>query len=178
MERPEPQLGTHGDVLGKRIVAVLVDLLLLAVVTGAITAPLTAISPRVGGPLGSLISTVVAFAYFTFMEGSYGQTLGKKVMNLVVVEADGGDCTLGGAAIRNLLRYIDWLPFFYLVGVVVIYLTDDDQRLGDVAADTLVVKTAAEATGDGAAADDAASDVEQTPVDSWDHGGGERDTEQ
>ncbi|MFC6988144.1 RDD family protein [Haloplanus sp. GCM10025708] len=159
MERPDPRLGTQGDVVGARIVAVVVDLLLLAIVSGLITAPLTAISPRVGAPVGSVISTVVAFAYFTFLEGTYGQTLGKKILNLVVAGSDGSDCGLGEAAIRNLLRYLDWLPAFYLVGVVVVYLTEDRQRLGDVAADTVVVR-AAESGGGDASTGDAEPDAE------------------
>ncbi|MFB6122772.1 MAG: RDD family protein [Haloferacaceae archaeon] len=146
MERPDPQLGTQGDVVGRRIVAVVVDLFLLAVVSGLVTAPLTVIGPRVGAPLGSLVSTAIAFAYFTFLEGTYGRTLGKKILHLVVVESDGSDCTLGEAAIRNLLRYVDWLPALYLVGVVAVYLTDDRQRLGDLAADTVVVRAAESGT--------------------------------
>jgi len=41
---------------------------------------------------------------------------------------------------RNLVRYVDFLPFFYGVGVIAIFVTRQHQRLGDLAAGTLVVR--------------------------------------
>lgn len=140
MKRPNPELGTQGNVFGSRVLAVVVDLILLAILTGLVTAPLNAI-PRVGAPLAGTFGVVLAFAYFVYLEATYGQTFGKKLLNLVVVYEDGGDCDYEAAVVRNLLRYIDWLPFFYLLGVVVMVISDDSQRLGDVVADTLVVRS-------------------------------------
>jgi uncharacterized RDD family membrane protein YckC len=97
--------------------------------------------PSGWGPLAGTFGVVLAFAYFVYLEATYGQTFGKKLLNLVVVYEDGGDCDYEAAVVRNLLRYIDWLPFFYLLGVVVMVISDDSQRLGDVVADTLVVRS-------------------------------------
>jgi uncharacterized RDD family membrane protein YckC len=141
MERPDPELGTQGNVLGSRILAVIVDLIVLGVVSGIVTAPINAI-PRVGAPLSGAVGAVLAFAYFVYLEGTYGQTFGKKLLNLVVVGEDGSACDYETAVVRNILRYVDWLPFLYLLGVIVIVFSDDSQRLGDIVADTLVVRTA------------------------------------
>ncbi|QLG29370.1 RDD family protein [Halorarum halophilum] len=76
------------------------------------------------------------------METHSGQTLGKKALGLVVVTEEGGAPDVAAAAIRNLLRFVDWLPAFYLLGAIVVAISDRDQRLGDLAADTLVVRVA------------------------------------
>jgi uncharacterized RDD family membrane protein YckC len=59
-----------------------------------------------------------------------------------VVESDGTHLSWGSSLVRNLLRIVDALPVFYLVGIVVAYLTDDHQRIGDLAGSTIVVHTA------------------------------------
>jgi uncharacterized RDD family membrane protein YckC len=141
MKRPDAELGTQGNVFGSRVLAVVVDSVTLVVVSGILTAPVSAV-PRVGAPLSTALGAALAFAYFVYLEGTYGQTFGKKLLGLVVVTEDGSPCGYEAAVVRNLLRYVDILPAFYLVGVVVMVVSDDAQRLGDVVGDTLVVRTA------------------------------------
>jgi uncharacterized RDD family membrane protein YckC len=62
-------------------------------------------------------------------------------MDIVVVTEDGDPIAYRESAIRTLLRIVDALPFFYIVGLVAIYVTDRKQRVGDLVADTIVVKT-------------------------------------
>lgn len=98
-----------------------------------------------GGLLGSLdliaiVSTLVVFAYFIGLEGKYGQTAGKRLLSIAVVHEDGSPCTMSSSAIRNVLRIIDGFAV-YLVGLVVILLTDRNQRIGDIAGGTVVVRT-------------------------------------
>ena len=82
-----------------------------------------------------------SFAYFTLLEGNRGQTLGKMLLGIKVVREDNGEVPgLGAAAIRTVLRLIDVLPFAYLVGYISILITSRNQRLGDMAANTLVVR--------------------------------------
>jgi uncharacterized RDD family membrane protein YckC len=71
----------------------------------------------------------------------YGQgaTPGKRMLGLRVVHDDGVPVGWSGAMIRNLLRAVDFLPFFYACGLVSILLTRDFKRLGDLAARTVVV---------------------------------------
>ncbi len=69
-----------------------------------------------------------------------GQTLGKRVLGLRVMDAQGLRLDFSQIVIRNLLRTIDLLPAFYLVGGVACVFTRNAQRLGDLAANTIVVR--------------------------------------
>jgi len=77
-----------------------------------------------------------------------GQTPGKKMFGISVVNDDLSPVTLGTSLVRNLLRTVDFLPMFYLFGLVAILSNRRFQRLGDMAAGTLVisVREAARAT--------------------------------
>lgn len=77
----------------------------------------------------------MAFEYFW-----RGQTLGKRVMRLRVVDAGGMALTPGQIVLRNLVRVVDELPVFYLVGGVAMMVSRRAQRLGDLAAGTIVVR--------------------------------------
>jgi uncharacterized RDD family membrane protein YckC len=68
-----------------------------------------------------------------------GQTPGKIVMGLIVVHDDGTPVTWTSSIIRNLLRTADFLPFFYMFGLVSMTLSRDFKRLGDLVAGTVVV---------------------------------------
>ncbi len=68
-----------------------------------------------------------------------GQTPGKKTMGISVVQDDLTPLSLGSSLVRNLLRTADFLPFFYLFGLVAMVSNSRFQRLGDLAAGTLVI---------------------------------------
>jgi len=68
-----------------------------------------------------------------------GQTPGKQVMGLRVVSADATPIGWNDSLVRNLLRVVDFLPFFYLAGLVSLVVTRRFQRLGDLAANSVVV---------------------------------------
>ena len=68
-----------------------------------------------------------------------GQTPGKKIMQISVVNDNLTPISWGPSTIRNLLRSVDILPMFYFSGLLSIILTEHFQRLGDLAAGTLVV---------------------------------------
>lgn len=69
----------------------------------------------------------------------HGQTPGKSMMHLVVTHGDGTPISVNGSLIRNLLRQADFFPLFYLSGLISMLLTRRFQRLGDLAANTLVI---------------------------------------
>jgi uncharacterized RDD family membrane protein YckC len=90
-----------------------------------------------GGP--ALIYFIIVFGYYFLLETVGGQTLGKKLMGLKVVAVD-GRLTPAKVIVRTLLRIIDALPAFYLLGVILVAVSSKNQRLGDMAAGTLVVR--------------------------------------
>lgn len=69
-----------------------------------------------------------------------GQTPGKRLLGIRVVRNGGYPLGPGGAILRNLLRPLDFLPAFFGAGLVVALVTARTQRLGDLAAGTLVVR--------------------------------------
>lgn len=83
-----------------------------------------------------LIVASVAFNYYAFAEWRWGATFGKKALQMRVRTLDNRPITWNAAAIRNLLRMVD----FFLVGPIMIAVTKRKQRLGDKLAKTVVVK--------------------------------------
>ena len=87
-----------------------------------------------------LIHFVMYWGYFTLFEGFWnGQTPGKKLFKIRVIQDSGHQITFFEAMIRNLIRVVDMLPSFYLVGVIAMACNQRHKRLGDLAAGTLVV---------------------------------------
>jgi uncharacterized RDD family membrane protein YckC len=92
--------------------------------------------------VASMVANLIALPlYLIVFEAYYGQTIGKRSMGIVVVKQDGSDCTWGGSIIRNILRVVDVLPNFYIIGAISAYLTSDGQRVGDIVGRTMVVET-------------------------------------
>jgi len=99
----------------------------------------------VGGGVGIALFAMAAFASLYLYDVLFevlasGRTPGKRMSHLRVVRAGGAPVDLPASAIRNLLRLIDILPGAYLVGIVSILVTKRNQRLGDLAAGTLVIR--------------------------------------
>ncbi len=69
-----------------------------------------------------------------------GQTLGKRVFRLRVMDAQGLSLTFSQVVIRNLLRFVDMLPAMYMVGGVVSLISSKNARLGDIAGNTVVIR--------------------------------------
>jgi uncharacterized RDD family membrane protein YckC len=81
------------------------------------------------------------WGYFTLFEAFWnGRTPGKRVARIRVIERSGRPIGLFESMARNFIRYVDQIPFFYAVGAIAIFVTKDHQRLGDLAAGTLVVR--------------------------------------
>lgn len=68
-----------------------------------------------------------------------GQTIGKKSLHIKVINDDGTPVTFAGSLIRNLLRVVDFLPGFYVTGIIASLCNRHFKRLGDLAAGTVVV---------------------------------------
>src|SRR4029077_11716888 len=84
---------------------------------------------------------VVVFGYFWISEALFsGQRLGKRAFRLRVVGDRGEPMTWMQAGIRNVIRIVDFLPYGYGVGVIVLFANGRGKRLGDLAAGKIVVK--------------------------------------
>jgi len=86
-----------------------------------------------------LLLIALGIGYYVVCESAAGATLGKRMVGIRVVGEDGEALTFGAAVVRNVLRLVDAL-FFYFVGFVFAILSTRGQRLGDRAAHTIVVR--------------------------------------
>lgn len=90
--------------------------------------------------IASLVFFAIYNGYFIVLEWVMnGQTPGKRLLHIRVIKQGGYALRFFDTLSRNLLRVIDFLPFFYGVGLVSLLLTRDSRRLGDLVAGTLVV---------------------------------------
>jgi uncharacterized RDD family membrane protein YckC len=145
MSGQRPSLASEGD----RIVAIIIDTIIVGVVSLVIFIPLAlfvgfftfgSFAFLFFGP-AFLVSWLLWLLYFTYFESTSGATFGKQIMRIRVVdETTMQRLEIGPALVRNILRIIDWLPFFYLIGFILIVANERKQRLGDMAARSLVVK--------------------------------------
>jgi len=88
-----------------------------------------------------LLIFIVQFGYFLLFEFFLkGSTPGKKIVGLKVIMANGEPVTFTAAMIRNLLRVGDMLPGIYGVGILSVFLNEKYMRIGDMAANTVVIK--------------------------------------
>lgn len=91
--------------------------------------------------LSVALQFVVMVGYGIFLEWFWsGQTIGKRLMKLQVIDEKGLTLKLNQIILRNLFRVLDSLPLFYMVGGLSCLLSSRAQRLGDLAAGTLVVR--------------------------------------
>ncbi len=89
----------------------------------------------------TLVLFLLNWGYFTLFEAFWnGRTPGKKAAKIRVIQQSGRPIGLFESMARNLIRYVDQFPGFYAVGVVAMFVTRQHQRLGDLAAGTLVVR--------------------------------------
>jgi uncharacterized RDD family membrane protein YckC len=82
---------------------------------------------------------MIWFIYFPVFEGLTGQTLGKRILGISVITSQGRDIGIGTATLRHFLDFIDF-AFAGLVGVIVMKSSQNNQRVGDHVAGTLVVQ--------------------------------------
>jgi uncharacterized RDD family membrane protein YckC len=137
--------------IGSRFIALLIDTLIwgagLLVLWGAGVLLLPGIGAfsRISAQWAMAIYLfslfVLNWGYFTLFEAFWnGRTPGKRIARIRVIQRSGRAIGLFESMARNFVRYIDAIPFFYAVGIVAVFSTRQHQRLGDLAAGTLVVR--------------------------------------
>ncbi|NOX56079.1 MAG: RDD family protein [Planctomycetes bacterium] len=134
---------------GTRAAAYLMDLLVMWLIASLVQnlamvllVPLVEAEQLRQWVIGALI--VVSFllysGYFVFFEWVMsGQTPGKRLLGIRVIKEGGYALRFLDSLVRNLLRIVDFLPFGYGVGLATVLVTPRSQRLGDLAAGTLLV---------------------------------------
>ena len=99
------------------------------------------VSVGFGAALSALGYFFISIGYGIACEWVWrGQTVGKRLMRLRVVDAEGMRLQFNQIVMRNLLRFVDSLPATYLVGGLVCWFNLKSQRLGDIAANTIVIR--------------------------------------
>ncbi|MBP5340701.1 MAG: RDD family protein [Prevotella sp.] len=133
--RIDQTVGSVGD----RIFAQLIDWLVMLVYS--IMVGWTASQLKISSLWFALLVFVFPLLFYSLLCElfNHGQSLGKMAMKLQVVKADGSTPTLGAYLLRWLLYLIDG-PMLSFVGLVPMILTRNNQRLGDLAAGTVVIK--------------------------------------
>lgn len=135
--------------LGTRFAALFIDLAILVsglvVIAVAGIAMITTLSTvgmeDAATAVVVLTVFVVFFGYFIFFETFWnGQTPGKRMLGLRVVGDGGFPITVFSAATRNLIRIVDFLPGFFGVGAIAVFVNAEHKRLGDLAAGTVVIR--------------------------------------
>lgn len=127
--------------LGSRFLAILID---SAFTMGVALAVSRLVSPFAGVATTYALFLTTSFflglAYHVFFETvGAGRSLGKRALGLRVVDGRGLPITVAQSLVRNALRALDSLPVFYGVGSLVSLLDSNGRRLGDFAAETLVI---------------------------------------
>ena len=133
--------------MGSRFVAALLDILIEVVLFIVILLGTVTIAPfsSLVGTLASVLLITLIFLlfwgyYLVFEAFWHGQTPGKFALHIRVIKMSGRPIGFTESAIRNLLRIVDWLPSFYALGVITMFVNRRSRRLGDLAAGTVVVK--------------------------------------
>ncbi|MEP6641157.1 MAG: RDD family protein [Gaiellales bacterium] len=170
IEISTPERVTVADELagvGSRLLAQVIDVL----VVGAVVTGILIVAGTINGPFALAIAvggvTLTPVAYFLVLEWlRHGSTPGKAALHLRVLRATGEPIGLSDSAVRNIVRIADFLPFAYIAGGLCAIVSKDGRRLGDMAANTVVVRTDDERTTGGFAGSFAAlaADAEREPV--------------
>jgi uncharacterized RDD family membrane protein YckC len=144
--------------LASRFLAALIDTVLITLLQIVTLLGLVGVARLAGevdasdlNPWVIAVAGLLAFAfywgYYTFFEVLLaGQSPGKRWIGLRVIRRDGTPLTLSESIVRNLVRLVDFMPAYYGVGVVAMFVDGQTRRLGDLAAGTLVVRDKAAVT--------------------------------
>jgi uncharacterized RDD family membrane protein YckC len=127
-----------------RFLAWVVDagvIMAMVMMLGFVMGFLSLLSRDLAGAVSAIGYFVVSIGYGITCEWFWrGQTIGKRLLRLRVVDAEGMRLQFNQVVTRNLLRFVDALPVMYFVGGVACWLSPKCQRLGDLAANTVVLR--------------------------------------
>lgn len=126
---------------GSRFLAMLIDVFLITAIGSAVGTVLIMTLPSIGMAATITFNFVLTWGWHVFFETKkQGRTPGKRAMRLRVVDARGLPVSLYQSLVRNIVRVLDFVPGFYGVGAISTLVTSTRRRLGDIVADTLVIR--------------------------------------
>lgn len=145
IETPE-NLALEMDIagFGGRCIAAIFDYLILVLSSVIVALALVALvgfrSQYSLLAIGLFVQVTFFTLYFLIFELAWnGQTPGKRYLGMRVIQANGLPVSTSALFIRNLVRLFDFMPILYAVGLITMFATKRTQRLGDLAADTIVI---------------------------------------
>ena len=127
-----------------RFLAWIIDfyiVMILCNIIGLILKVFSLLDADIANGLIILAYFIIYIGYSIFLEWCWrGQTIGKKLLRIRVMDEQGLRLKFSQVVIRNLFRSVDILPFFYLVGAISLAFSQRSQRIGDFAASTIVTR--------------------------------------
>jgi uncharacterized RDD family membrane protein YckC len=150
---------------GSRFLALLIDAVIVTAMSSAIFSIAETFLPRgIAAAIFVTVNFFLTFAWHLWFETRrQGRTPGKRVMKIRVIDARGLPVSLHQSLVRNITRTLDFIPAFYGVGAISVMVSRSRQRLGDIIADTLVVRDAQPLAYRGSLAADRRHNSLQTP---------------
>lgn len=136
-----PPLRIKAAPLNRRLAAGIIDSIVVALMWASLGIGFRQDVTPTAQDYGWLVSLVlVTFLYYFILEWIFSATVGKRLLKLVVLDKEGDPCSLGASLKRNLFRFLDWLPLFYVAAIIAILISSDRQRIGDLIARTIVTR--------------------------------------
>lgn len=139
--------------LGSRFVGIFIDSIIQSIMIAILVIILLLTEPNIfeKGPIGLFSSIfasaivvlifLVLFGYFIFFETLWtGQTPGKRTSQIQVIKDNGEPVRFVDSLIRNMFRIVDFLPAYYVAGIIMILMNKQNKRIGDMVAKTIVVR--------------------------------------
>ena len=150
---------------GSRFLATMIDTFIVNGTGAVIMSILVIVLPAgIGIALGLTINFILTWGWHVFWEvRKQGRTPGKRALRLRVIDARGLPVSLYQSLVRNIVRVLDFAPAFYGIGAISVLVTRSRRRLGDLVADTLVVRDAQPLTYQGQFASDRRHNTLRTP---------------
>lgn len=150
---------------GSRFLATLIDAVLVLAISSMAGRLLATALPRgIALALTITINFLLTWGWHVYFETrKQGRTPGKRALKLRVIDARGLPVSLYQSLVRNITRALDFAPAFYGIGAIAVMLTPARRRIGDVVADTLVVRDEQPLTYKGQLASDRRHNSLRTP---------------
>ena len=129
---------------GSRFLALLIDFTIVAAIATTVTTTVATFVPQgVAVAIGLTLKFVLTWGWHIYFETrKQGRTPGKRTMKIRVIDARGLPVSLYQSLVRNITRVLDFAPAFYGFGAIAVLASPTRRRLGDIIADTLVVRDA------------------------------------